>query len=241
MTKRGIARIVLGTLAAVTLFGFYWTFFGVHEIRMPQADLQQKIDAKLPHTTKNGITVSAARLDLADNKVGINVHASMTNSAGPVALLKGEYKVDGGTRGDLRYDSARGSFYFHPDKVDINRVQLNGKTVFDKQVASKVGSVVGKWTGANVNGLGQKLQDGMQSAAESVLDHTPVYTLPDTMKGWVARSSLTKVEVRDGAVIAHISLWQLTYSALGYALGFLLTVILLALLLLCPVWLESPR
>ncbi len=237
MTKRRIARIALGVLIAVSLFGFYWNFFGVHEIRMPQAELQQKIDAKLPYVTKSGITVSNAKLDLSDNKVGIEVVASVTNSAGPVSVLNGEYRATAGTRGNLRYDSAGGSFYFHPQELTIDRLDRNGKTVFDKKVAGKVGSVIGQWTGANVNALAQRFQGVMQGAAESVLDRTPVYTLPDSMKGRVVRSVLTSVEVKDGTVIAHISLWQLTYTVIGYALAFVITVVLLLLLLLFPGWL----
>lgn len=232
MTKRRIVRIALVCLILVSLFGIWWNFFGVHEIAMPEAELQQKIDAKLPHTTKNGITVSSARLDLSDNKTGIVVAASMTNTSGPVAMLKGDFRVTAQTRGELRYDPGQGAFYFHPEDVSVHKVQHNNTTIFEKNVAGKIGNIIGNLTGANVNAWAQSLNSTMKAAAESVLDHTPVYTLPDNLKGNVVRAVLTKVEVRDGAVIAHISIWQFTGAVIGYAVLFVVALVLSVLLMI---------
>jgi hypothetical protein len=221
MTKRKLAWAAIIFAAVVALVGIAWTFFGVHEIRMTQAEIQQKIDAKMPHTTKNGVTISNVRLDLADDKIGLALDASATK-------FHTEYAIGAQTKGTLRYNSAEGSFYFQPDLLKVTRVEANGASVSDK-----AGKFIDKWVDSKkINDNKAELmataeevvQSLVQKSADVVLTRVPVYTLPDNLKGNVVRVFLEDVEVKDGTVIAHLSIWQFTKWVFGFVVVLLIAV-----------------
>ncbi len=239
MKKRTVAWIAIAFILLVAVVGFGWTFFGIHEVSMPQADLQARIDQKMPVTQK-GVTFSGVKLDLSNNKINLDLDATTTK-------FKTEYKMHCYTMGTMRYDTSRGSFYFHPEQVKFNDVRANGKNV-----AEKVGGLIDKWVDKQKIIDSQMIKDNkaeimqfaedktqslVQSSAESVLERVPVYTIKDdNIKGWVIKSALKSVEVKDGKVIAHISLWQLTTVVIGYVVLFLLGIAFLVLLCMNPEW-----
>jgi hypothetical protein len=219
--KRKLAWAAIIVAAVVALVGIAWTFFGVHEITMTQAEIQQKIDAKMPHTTNSGVTVSDVKIDLSDNKIGLTLDASATK-------FHMQYLIGAQTKGTLRYNSAEGSFYFQPDVLEVTRVEANGEGVSDN-----VGKLIDKWVDSkkindNKAELMAKAEEVVQSlvqkSIEVVLTHVPVYTLPDNLKGNVVRVFLKDVEVRDGTVIAHLSIWQFTKWVIGFVVMLLVAV-----------------
>ncbi len=231
MKKRTLAWLAIVFTLLVAVAGFGWTFFGVHEVSMAQADLQSRIDQKMPVTQK-GVTISGVKLDLSNDKINLDLDAATTK-------FKTEYKMHCHTIGTMRYDSQRGAFYFHPEAVKFNDVRANGTNV-----AEKVGGLIDKWVDnkkvrENKDEIMQFAEDTtqklVQSSAETVLERVPVYTIKDdNVKGWVIKSSLKSVEVKDGKVIAHISLWSLTTAVIGYIVLFLIAILFLVLLLMNP-------
>jgi len=209
-------------LAAIFSIGAaLWHSYGVSEVVLQQADLQQRIDAKLPFVTKNGVTVSQAQIDLSGDKIGLNVAASASK-------LGVSYGVKASTRGDLRYDNSRGAFYFHPDALNVTDVKIG-----DQSVEDKASSLIDKFVKspkilANKEHLmtvaNDLVQHSIQRGAEITLERVPVYTLPDNFKGHVARLALQSVEVKNGAVVAHLSFMQLTGMVLLYAGLFVLVL-----------------
>lgn len=213
--------IILGLAAVVTVVCALWQAYGVSDVVLPQADLQQRVDAKLPFVTKNGVTVSQAQVDLSGDKIGLTLTASATK-------LHVDYTLAASTRGVLRYDNARGAFFFHPEalnvidvKVGAQSVEEKASTLFDKYVKSPR-LQAGKEHLLAV--AGELVQSSVQRGAEIALERVPVYTLPDNLKGHVARLALQSVEVKNGAVIAHLSFLHLTGMVLFYAFMFVLVV-----------------
>lgn len=231
MTKRKAAWAAIIVVGLIAIVGAGMSFFGVDKITMSQADLQARIDAKMPHTTEKGITVSKVALDLAGDKIALNVSASAKK-------FNTEYGIDAATRGTLVYDGVRGAFFFKPDDVSIGKISANGASVGDK-----VNSFIDKWIDSpKVNANKDEIaaaaekwaQEAITSSASYVLNRVPVYTLPDDFKGSVVRILLKDVEVKGGNVIAHLSIWQATGWVLFYGVVFLLVCGLAVALVLNP-------
>jgi hypothetical protein len=226
------------TLATILLLvgavGVYWNFFAEQSITISQSDLQSRIDAKMPFTAKHGVTVSKATVILG-NDITLDFVAS-TQKFGK------EYSLNGVGKGVLTYDNSRGAFFFKPEKLELKDFKANGAGV---NIGDKVGGLLDKWVDspkitANKQEIveaaevaGQKL---VQRSAEAVLAVTPVYKIPDTLKGQTIRMFLHSVEVKDGNLIAHLSLWQFTVSVMLFGLALLAAIGMVCALLVCPEW-----
>lgn len=234
MTKRMLAWTLATILLLVGAVGVYWNFFAEQSITISQSDLQSRIDAKMPFTAKHGVTVSKATVILG-NDITLDFVAS-TQKFGK------EYSLNGVGKGVLTYDNSRGAFFFKPEKLELKDFKANGAGV---NIGDKVGGLLDKWVDspkitANKQEIveaaevaGQKL---VQRSAEAVLAVTPVYKIPDTLKGQTIRMFLHSVEVKDGNLIAHLSLWQFTVSVLLFGLALLAAIGMVCALLVCPEW-----
>lgn len=226
MNKRKWAWGATIVAAVIAVAGICWTVFGVHEISMSQTDIQAKIDEKMPATQK-GVTISDVKLDLSGDKIGLTLNAATTK-------FNTEYRMTTATRGTLRYDHGRGAFYFAPEELTIKDLQANGSSVSDK-----VSGFIDKWVDskkiqdnkAELAAKAEEVAQGLvQKSAATVLERVPVYTLKNDFKGYVVRAVLSDVEVKDGNVIAHLSLWQLTKTvalfivSLVAAIGFMIAL-----------------
>ncbi len=232
MNKRKWAWTATIVTLVIAIAGIAWTFFGVHEISMSQASIQAKIDEKMP-TTQKGVTISGVKLDLADDKINLSLDAAATK-------FKTEYRMHTSTRGTLRFDHSRGAFYFQPETLKITDLQANGANVADK-----VGSFIDKWVDSKkINEHKAELaakaeevaQSLVQKSAETVLERVPVYTLKNDFKGYVVRAVLESVEVKDGNVIAHLSLWQLTKTVAAFGLALIAAIGFMIALATNPEW-----
>ena len=234
MSKRKIAWTLSVILLLVGAVGVYWNFFAQHSISISQSDLQSRIDAKMPFAAKHGVTISKATVILG-NDITLDFVAS-TQKFGK------EYSLNGVGKGVLTYDNSRGAFFFKPEKLELKNFQADGAGI---SIGDKVGGLIDKWVDSpkvNANkqeivnaaeAAGQKL---VQRSAETILAVTPVYKIPDTLKGQTIRMFLESVEVKDGNLVAHLSLWQFTVSVLLFGLALLAAIGMVAALLVCPEW-----
>lgn len=231
MTKRKLIWGVVVVLCLIALPGFYWTFFGKHEVSLHKDTLQSKIDAKLPFTTKNDVTVSSVKLDLSDDKIGLSIEATATK-------LKTTYAIKAETKGTLRYDHTRGEFYFYPETLKLVDVKANGASI-----SEKVDKFIDKWVDApkivknkaEIMAAAEEVVQGLvQTAAQKALERTPVYTLPNDFKGNVVHMLLKSVEVKNDHVIAHLSLWQFTKMVCLYIVMFLSAIAIAIFLITHP-------
>ena len=218
----------LSIIAATGLICAWWNACGGSDIVLSQQEMQRKIDARLPFVTKNDVTVSQAQLDLSADKIGLSVAASAKK-------LGQTYSIKAQTKGILRYDNDTGAFYFHPDELKISDVQVDGSSLQDKTSNIFDILVTSEKLRANKEAiLGRAvtvLQGSVQKAAESTLEHTPVYRMPDNFKGNIARMALSSVEVKDGNIIAHVSFLQFSGMVIVYIGMFLGSLLVVAFLL----------
>lgn len=234
MTKRMLAWTLATILLLVGAVGVYWNFFAEQSITISQSELQNRIDAKMPFAAKHGVTVSKATVVLG-NDITLDFVAS-TQKFGK------EYSLNGAGKGVLTYDNSRGAFFFKPEKLELKDFKADGAGV---SIGDKVGGLLDKWVDspkitANKQEIveaaevaGQRL---VQRSAEAVLAITPVYKIPDTLKGQTIRMFLHSVEVKDGNLVAHLSLWQFTVSVMLFGLALLAAIGMVCALLVCPEW-----
>jgi len=231
MSKRKLAWVAVVIAFLVGVAGVCWNVFGLHEVKMTQAEVQQKIDLKMPYTTKNGVTVSSVQLDLSGDKIGLVIVASATK-------LGTEFIVTAQTKGTLTYDNMDGTFHFKPDELKLVDVKTNGESV-----ANRVDRLVEKWVTSKkvldnkdevVKAAAEMVNSMVQKSAEMTLERVPVYTMPDTFKGNVARMFLKSVEVKDQTIVAHLSFWQFTKMLMLYAVILVLAIGLAIAMFACP-------
>ncbi len=199
---------------------------------MTRTELQQKIDLKMPHTTKNGVTVSSVQLDLTGDENRTCDCGISYRSSRPTSSSKAE------TKGTLTYNNMDGTFHFKPDELKLVDVKTNGESV-----ANRVDRLVEKWVTSKkvldnkdeVTKAAADLVNSMvQKSAEVTLEHMPVYKMPDTFKGNVARMFLKSVEVKDQTIIAHLSFWQFTKMLMLYGFILVLAIGFAIAMFTCP-------
>lgn len=220
-SKRPIAWGVIVVALIAGIAGICWNLFGLHEVKLTQQELQQRIDVKMPHTTKNGVTVSAVHLDLTGDRIGLIFTATAKK-------MGTEFTITAQTRGTLVYNNLEGTFRFKPEELQLVDVKTNGESV-----ATRFNRFVDKWVdspkildrkdelAASASELVNSL---IQKGAEMTLERVPVYKMPDTFKGNIARMFLESVEVQNQTVIAHLSFWQFTKIMLLYGFVIVLAI-----------------
>lgn len=231
MKMRTFAWIVSSVILVLAVVGIIWAAAGgTYEKRLTVQELQGKIDAKMPFTTKNGVTISGVKLQLSPGKIDLALQASGRK-------LGTDWSVAASTKGEVIYPEAGGGkFYFHPDDVQIQEFSTGGS-----KTSEKVGKFIDKWVSSpkiveNKGEIMQKVDKAIHDltvkAAKTALETTPVYTFKDDYKGTVARLALEKVEVVQDAVIVKLSFWRLTmavFTFIGIAilcLGFMVVLVL---------------
>lgn len=98
MSKRKTAWVIAVLFLLIGAAGVAWNLFGLHDVKMTQAEVQQKIDVKMPFVTKNNVTVSSVQLDLTGDRIGLVIVASATK-------LKTQFIVKAETKGTLNYNN----------------------------------------------------------------------------------------------------------------------------------------
>lgn len=233
MSKRIWAWLGIAVLVLFVAAGSLWSIYGKTEIVMTKQELQEKIDAKLPFETGKGVTFSDVDLDLSDNQIGLKVEASGEK-------LGLQFDTAGRTRGNLRYDNLKGSFYFVPSELELTSLKTDGESVADR-----VNGLIEKWVDSpkvlankdELSGKAAEMATGLVlKGAEFTLERIPVYTLPDDIKGNVARMFLKDVEVKGDTIVAHLSFLQFTKMLLLYGFVLVLSIGLAAALIMNPEW-----
>lgn len=225
--KRTSAWVLLTLTVIFAFAGAAWTAFGTAEVTLSQSEIQSKIDSKMPFAIKEDIALSELKVDLSGDRINLKFKASATK-------FGTTYNLAAQTTADLEYRTGEGKFFFHPSLVQIDSLSLDGGKA--NAVANSIIEMVSEGNQEKREAILAKaktlLNAGAQKAVEATLNRVPVYTLKDDFKGHVARLAIKSVEVKNGSVIAHLSLWQLSKMVLVYlALGLISVLAALGLAL----------
>jgi len=233
MTKRKWAWVGICAMILFVAAGTLWSVYGKTEIVMTRAELQAKIDDKMPFTTKNGVVVSDVKLDLSGGEIGISLAANADK-------FGTKFDAAGKTRGNLRYDNLKGSFYCRNSELELTRLKADEQSISDK-----VNGLINKWVDSpkilankdEISGKAAEVATGLVlKGAEFTLERIPVYTLPSDFKGNIARMFLKDVEVKGDTIVAHLSFWQFTKMLFFYGFVLIVSVVLAIGLMMNPEW-----
>ncbi|MDO8558595.1 MAG: hypothetical protein Q7S09_05465 [bacterium] len=232
MTKRKIAWIFVMVFAVTAALGIVLGLDGTHDITLREAQVQEKINANLP-LIKNDLAVRRVDIDLQDGTVGISLDAEGKKWGQ-------EFTISAHVEGRPVFDSMDGSFHFQPHAVKVTEIRVKGETV-----SAKVEKFIDRYVDSakidkNKEVIGEEIEKWAHASMEHTtifaLEHLPIYTLPNTLKGNIFRMLLKSVEVHQESLSLHLSFWQLTKMVMLHAVIFTLSVGVAIGLLLNPEW-----
>jgi Protein of unknown function (DUF1439) len=184
-----IAAIVFAALVAVLGGGYFWLSQNGYQVTMTRAELQKKLEEKLPIKGKRGpleYTVGRAALDLRpDGRVAVDAD---------VAVSALGQKANATIQGSGVLEYRAGEFFLR--QVAVEKVTV-AKPAEDEK--GGLGAMVLKQMEGQLLQLGGPILD-------AVLEKNPVFRLkPDNLKHNVAKLAITKVEVRDQALLVTLN------------------------------------
>jgi hypothetical protein len=208
--RRILIALTVCTLLAIALLS------QVHSIKLVSIDenfaqerISKQIGRDLPvkgpaKIAIKRVSLESASVHIADGQVNIS------------ARLKGElrfgqsFSLVSSAIGVPSY--AGGAFYFHPDKIKVQELSLQGQQMRAES-----------WMTALV-----------ETAAMHAFEKRPIYRLKDDVKGRILRSSLTSIAVAGDRIELTFSLWQITAAVAAGILLLLLSAAAALVLLVKP-------
>lgn len=232
MTKRKAVWTALSILVAASMMGVILGVNAIHDITLTEAQIQERIDAKLP-LVKNEITIQRMRVQFLNGSLVV-----MPEIEGK--KWKQEFLISVKANGVPYYDGPKGVFYFRPQTIEVTNLKIKGEAVSEKTKRFIDRFIDSPNINRNKDVIGAKVEEWVHGSIESMttgtLKRVPIYTLPDTLKGNLVRILLKSVEINDSTLILHLSVWQFTKIVMLYIAFFLIAIITAVALLMNPEW-----
>ena len=233
MTRRRIAWSVLIILALLFAgVGIYSAFGGEFVYRVSEAELQERIDAKLPFTKKKIIVTQAQVTLREDNLIGVRLFMKGAD--------QGKYELEVSAVGEPVYKMGEGVFYFYPREIVIEDLTRSEKSISDVVTNFADKYVTNEGLNALLKDGAGQIEAGVKSLAESVavkvLEGFHVYKLKDDMKGMLAQAALESVEVQSNELVITFTLWNLTLTVLFWIGAIIIIIFLMFALMSNPGW-----
>lgn len=227
---------ILISICIVAILGFI--AFGKYTVVLTQAQIQEKINAKLPFLTKGDITVQSAELTInAEDIEGVMVMSGTKFSKA--------YTLTVYAKGVPEYHTSTESFHLKPEKVEVKDFKYEGpkasqvlKLIAERYLDKQGTKNLLNDASEKIDGLIKKLAE---DAAVAYLKRMPVYRLKDSFKHIMIGAALESMTVKDGTITATVSAWQLTKSILAFLfVAALLLIGFVAMVLNPGMIFESP-
>ena len=230
--KRNFNWLLCIFITSIAASGTFYEVHKIHDITLTEKQVQERIDSKSPFI-KNGITIGEIHTSVGDRSVHLTakIHGKKFGQTFS-AFLEGDVIS--------YYDHDRGAFYLQPQSLKINSLEING----DK-VSTKVENLIERFIESekiqdNKNEIGETIEDlvnhSISNSTVFTLKQVPIYILPDTLKGSAIKLFLKSIEIKDGKLILHLSVWQFTKTALLWIFIFLIGFAGVVFLIMNPEW-----
>jgi hypothetical protein len=210
--KRRNIIIAVSVLFVLAVAGISYSIGHLQDITLSQEMIQGKVNEKLPMTQQAKlatIEIKNANIGFVEGQIQVELSGSVTEK-----LRGNSADFTTYTRGTLIYNDSNGNFYFKNPGVEIRELSVKGEEV-KKYRKETVGAAI--------------------SAAASVyLNHLPLYRLPSNFKGQAVRVVLKSIEINDGSITIHLSLWKLTKTIFAYLAAGLFCIAMLVLAIVNP-------
>lgn len=202
--------------------------FGNYTYVMTEAELQQKIDAKLPIRNAAGnMEVTEATVSLGEND--LTVLLVMNGER-----LRQKFDLVAQSTGKPYYSA--GEFFFKAERVEIKEFSLRAGTLTEKIRRAGERYLDGPRARQFMKSAAQKVEDWAKERAERAavyaLERIPVYRITGKTKwGPIIRATLEQVEVKGSELHIRLSVWQLTLNVLLAVAAAIILLIFAAALL----------
>lgn len=233
MTKQGLRLTVKGICIslAVCAAGFIvWAaFWGDITVKRNEAQVVEIVGRQLEKmASEEGQKKNAVAKNLRIKRVEI----SLTNNIAITAEIEGRYIAQTFSAtvhavGVPEYHRNERAFFFKASEFTVPAFAYKGASVADKTTALVRRITKNDELNSLASEFAPKIEEWITHFAEmsvkSGLERFPVYRLKDDTKGWLISVALKSVEVKNGEIIAVVSIWQITWTVL---LWFLIAVVL---------------
>lgn len=185
--------------------------FGDYTFVMTEAQLQQRIDAKLPLRNAAGNTeVTEATVSLGEN--ALTVLLVMNGER-----LRQTFDLVAQSTGRPYYRA--GEFFFKAESVEIKEFAFREGSLPAKLRRIGERYLDGPRARRLVNAVAPKVEawakERAERAAVYALQRIPVYRITEKTKwGPIIRATLVQVDVKSNRLHVHLSVWQLTPNVL---------------------------
>jgi hypothetical protein len=219
MSKRSLAWVVIVLVGVLSTIGMVWAGFGSVRVVFTAAELQTRLNQKLPRTVLN-VTIDHVAVNAADDRIGlrIDIQTNVLHEA-----ISGVVSATGVPR----YDGHREAMYFDVDEIKINQVAIAGKTIVDENAAAR-----GRLRAAVVPAA----QRIVEAAVKAYFAEVPVYRLHNDLTGFVLKAALSDVKIDQNVLVVTFSLWNFSLVVFVFALPLLTVASFVYFLIRYPQW-----
>ncbi len=207
MTQRSLVKI--GCIAVALLFfvAIVFAVFVPSTVRLSQAQLQNVFSLHLPKQF-DGVVMERGAVNFEDDRVllGLSMRGKKFGKA---------FSLTMSATGQPDYDPMTGSFYFRPTAIKVE--EFTTGVSISEQLANASdrylpGNVGAKNLGVDIGKvIDQRLPKLAEQTAVTALNRMPIYTLPNTMKGFATRAVLDSVKIVNNELVISFTLWRLTW------------------------------
>ena len=204
---------VLFALAVSTIF----TVYGEHKIAISEQTIQDQINKQVGQEFPVGgmakVAAKSIRLEAASVKIDTDSLAINFSVLTKMRFDK-EVSIKSHVVGTTSF--RKGEFYFDPKDVKIDKMSIGNGTLETlaqnisdkfidneklKDLTNKFGLTAADWTRSIV-----------EEATSRWLSNNPVYTLKGDLRGSLIKASLSSLDIRNGEIIATVTLWKMTLT-----------------------------
>jgi hypothetical protein len=219
MSKRNLAWIVIVLVGALSTTAMLWSGFGSIHVVFTAAELQKRLNQKLPRTVLN-VTIEDVALNASDNRLGLRIDIQTNVHHEAISAVVS-------ARGVPRYDGHREAMYFDVDEIKVNQVAVAGKTIVDENAAPR------SRLGAAVLPAAQRV---VEAAVKTYFAEVPVYRLRNDVKGFVLKAALSDIKIDQNVLVVTFSLWNFSLVVFVFALPLLTVASFVYFLIRYPLW-----
>lgn len=232
MTKRSLAWSAIALLALAALAIGVFGLTGTRTVRLPEAMIQQRIDAQLPREHK-GVRLTKATLNILEHDIviALSVEGSVFGQ---------QFSLEAQGAGIPQYRPADQAFYFLPSELTVSQLTISGESAADR---------IGKFTDryitnprlrenveTSIPGIKQWITDNLEPRALVLLGQTPIYKPKNDMKGIILKATLAGIAIDNGALVLSFSIWELTKTVFSCLFLLIFSLGAAAVLLRHPAW-----
>lgn len=227
------ARIALAALAALLVFTVVSFFAGEMTIEITEKQINDQVEARLPFQKSDKMLGVAWDAEIPELAITFSEQALTVEGKARGGTEKHRFQTDLSTTGDLVYRD--GELFYAAENVELSEVQTESgdnlaATVAEKGIGLLKGLGVGDSEG-DPDVIGSAIEGSINkmvaATARELLSRVPVYTLPDSALGGVAKAAVSGIKIADDKAIVTLSLWQLTKVMWGMILAMVATVCLI--------------